>query len=140
MYARGILIGITRGTNKYHITRAALESIAYQTKDVVKTMAIDSGMELKCLRVDGGAAKNNFLMQFQSDILQIPIDRSQVNEITALGVSYLAGLGAGLYSGIKDIESLWKLETRFTPALNQATAEKLYSRWEMAVDRAKGWA
>lgn len=140
MYARGTIVGITRGTNKYHITRATLESIAYQTRDVVRAMLADSSMELKGLRVDGGAAKNNFLMQFQSDILQTTTDRPQINETTALGVSYLAGLGVGMYKDISDIECSWKLGTRFSPALAQETAEKFYRQWEKAVGRAKDWA
>ncbi|KUO51223.1 MAG: glycerol kinase [Desulfitibacter sp. BRH_c19] len=140
MYARGTLVGITRGTNKYHITRAALESIAYQTKDVVKAMLADSKMELKGLRVDGGAAKNDFLMQFQSDILQTTTDRSQINETTALGVAYLAGLGVGIYEDISDIECSWKLGRKFAPKMAQETSENLYRKWEKAVGRAKGWA
>lgn len=140
MYARGTLVGITRGTNKYHITRAALESIAYQTRDVVRAMLADSCMELKGLRVDGGAAKNDFLMQFQSDILQTTTDRSQINETTALGVAYLAGLGVGMYKDISDIECSWKLGRQFSPQMAQETSEKQYRNWEKAVGRAKGWA
>ncbi|MDK2822372.1 MAG: glycerol kinase [Clostridia bacterium] len=140
MYARGAIVGITRGTNKYHLTRAALESIAYQTRDVVRAMLADAKMELKGLRVDGGAVKNNFLMQFQADILQTTVDRPQVNETTALGAAYLAGLGVGIYENIKDIECSWQLDKTYEPKMAQETAEKLYREWAKAVERSKGWA
>lgn len=140
MYARGAIVGITRGTNKYHLTRAALEAIAYQTRDVVKAMLADAKVELKGLRVDGGAVKNNFLMQFQSDILQTRVDRPKVNETTALGAAYLAGLGIGMYKDIKDIEGSWQLDKAFVPEMAKEQAEKLYHDWERAVERSKGWA
>jgi len=140
MYARGTIVGITRGTNKYHLTRAALESIAYQTRDVVRAMLADARMELKGLRVDGGAVSNSFLMQFQSDILQTTVDRPQVNETTALGAAYLAGLGIGMYENIKDVECSWQLDKTFEPSMAQETAEKLFREWEKAVERSKGWA
>lgn len=137
MYARGTIVGITRGTNKYHITRAALESIAYQTRDVVRAMLADAKVDLKVLRVDGGAAQNNFLMQFQSDILQTTTERPLINETTALGVAYLAGLGVGMYKNIQEIEDLWKLERKFSPEMAQETTEKPYRGWERAVSKAK---
>jgi len=140
MYARGTIIGMTRGTNKYHITRAALESIAYQTNDIVQAMLADARMDLKGLRVDGGAVINNFLMQFQSDILQTPVDRPVVFETTALGAAYLAGLGAGIYTGTDDVRESWRLERRFEPAMAPETAEKLCKSWEKAVEKSKGWA
>lgn len=140
MYARGAIVGITRGTNKYHLTRAALEAIAYQTRDVVRAMLADAKMGLKGLRVDGGAVKNNFLMQFQADILQTTVDRPKVNETTALGAAYLAGLGVGMYKDIKDIECSWQLDRTFGPEMAQEQAENLYRDWEKAVERAKGWA
>lgn len=140
MYARGTIVGITRGTNKYHLTRAALEAIAYQTRDVVNSMLADAKMELKGLRVDGGAVKNNFLMQFQADVLQSTVDRPQVNETTALGAAYLAGLGVGMYKDTKDIECSWQLDKTFEPQMAQEAAEKLYREWEKAVERSKGWA
>ncbi|MFZ7104809.1 MAG: glycerol kinase GlpK [Peptococcaceae bacterium] len=140
MYARGAIVGITRGTNKYHFTRAALEAIAYQTKDVVRAMQADAGMELTGLRVDGGAVKNDFLMQFQADILQTTVDRPQVNETTALGAAYLAGLEIGMYKDITEVECAWQLEKTFAPSLTKEAAETLYRDWERAVERAKGWA
>ena len=140
MYARGTITGITRGTNKYHITRAALESIAYQTKDIVQAMLADARMDLKGLRVDGGVVANNFLMQFQSDILQTRVDRPHVFETTALGAAYLAGLGVGLYTGTDDVRKSWQLERRFEPAMAPETSEKLYKSWEKAVEKSKGWA
>lgn len=140
MYARGAILGITRGTNKYHLTRAALEAIAYQTRDVVRAMLADAKMELKGLRVDGGAVRNSFLMQFQADILQTSVDRPQVNETTALGAAFLAGLGIGLYENIEDVECSWQLDKTFTPVMAQEVAEKLYREWEKAVERSKGWA
>lgn len=140
MYARGAIVGITRGTNKYHLTRAALESISYQTRDVVKAMLADARMELTGLRVDGGAVKNNFLMQFQADILQTTVDRPQVNETTALGAAYLAGLGGGVYENIQEIECAWQLDKTFTPLMSKEGAEALYRDWGRAVERAKGWA
>ncbi|MFZ5943992.1 MAG: glycerol kinase GlpK [Bacillota bacterium] len=140
MYARGAILGITRGTNKYHLTRAALEAVAYQTRDVVRAMLADARMELKGLRVDGGAVQNNFLMQFQADILQTTVDRPRVNETTALGAAYLAGLGAGIYESMKDIECSWQLDKTFGPVMAKEAAETLYREWEKAVERSKGWA
>ncbi|MBU1170841.1 MAG: glycerol kinase GlpK [Proteobacteria bacterium] len=139
MYARGTITGMTRGTNKFHITRAALESMAYQTNDIVKAMLADARMDLKGLRVDGGAVANNFLMQFQADILQTTVDRPYVFETTALGAAYLAGLGVGLYQGIADVRNSWQLERRFEPHMAYETAEKLYKQWEKAVEKAKAW-
>lgn len=140
MYARGTITGLTRGTNKYHITRAALESIAYQTNDIVRSMLADARMDLKGLRVDGGAVANNFLMQFQADILQTTVDRPKVYETTALGAAYLAGLGIGLYPDTTDIQKAWQLDRRFEPVMTHDLAEKKYKRWEKAVEKAKGWA
>ena len=140
MYARGTMVGMTRGTNKYHITRAALESIAYQTNDVVQAMLADARMDLKGLRVDGGAVDNNFLMQFQADILQARVDRPRVFETTALGAAYLAGLGVGIYSGTDDVRESWRLDRRFAPAMAPETAEKLSKNWEKALERSKSWA
>ena len=140
MYARGAIVGMTRGTNKYHITRAALESIAYQTNDVVQAMLADARMDLKGLRVDGGAVDNNFLMQFQADILQARVDRPRVFETTALGAAYLAGLGVGIYSGTDDVRESWRLDRCFEPAMAPETAEKLSKNWEKALERSKSWA
>lgn len=140
MYARGTIVGMTRGTNKYHITRAALESIAYQTNDIVNAMLADARMNLKGLRVDGGVVTNDFLMQFQSDILRTQVDRPVVFETTALGAAYLAGLGAGVYSDTRDIQEAWKLDRVFTPTMPYEISEKLYKLWEKAVEKAKAWA
>ena len=139
MYARGTITGMTRGTNKYHITRAALESIAYQTNDIVKAMLADARMDLKGLRVDGGVVTNNFLMQFQADILRTTVDRPHVFETTALGAAYLAGLAVGVYKNTADIQSAWQLEHQFKPEMGYEASEKLYKRWEKAVEKAKAW-
>ncbi len=140
MYARGTITGITRGTNKYHITRAALEAIAYQTNDIVNAMIGDAELGFKGLRVDGGAVQNNFLMQFQSDIIQAPVTRPVVFETTALGAAYLAGLGAGTYENADNIEKNWQEEKTFFPKMAHENAEKLYKNWSRAVERSKDWA
>lgn len=139
MYARGAIVGMTRGTNRNHIVRAALESIAYQTNDIVRAMLADAKMELKGLRVDGGAVQNNFLLQFQADILQTPVDRPVVFETTALGAAYLAGLGTGFYKNTDEIKTAWHLDKSFTPIMASENAEKLYRRWDKAVEKSKGW-
>ena len=139
MYARGSIIGLTRGTNRYHIVRAALEAIAYQINDIVKAMLADAKMDLKGLRVDGGAVRNNFLMQFQADMLQTKVDRPIVFETTALGAAYLAGLGTGFYKNTDDIKKSWQLEKTFKPKMSVEYAEKLFKRWEKAVGRSKDW-
>lgn len=135
--ARGTLTGITRGTTKEHIARAALEAIAYQTKDVVECMKQDSGLPLKELRVDGGAAANDFLMQFQSDILPATVLRPQVQETTALGAAYLAGLGVGFWKSRKDIEKNWKLQKHFSPKMNKKERDFLYAGWKYSVKKAR---
>jgi glycerol kinase len=140
MYARGTITGITRGTNRYHLTRAALEAIAYQTNDVVRSMLADSKMDLKGMRVDGGAVQNNFLMQFQADILRVSVDRPEVFETTALGAAFLAGLASGVYANTEEIENSWQLNKTFHPEMPYETAEKLYRNWEKAVEKSKGWA
>lgn len=139
MYARGTLTGLTRGTNRYHIVRAALEAIAYQTNDIVRAMLADAKMDLQGLRVDGGAIQNNFLVQFQADILQTPVDRPVIFETTALGAAYLAGLGTGFYKNTDDIQKSWQLDKTFKPEMAAENAEKLYKRWKKAVEKAKGW-
>ena len=139
MYARGSIVGITRGTNRNHIVRAALEAIAYQTNDIVKAMLADAKMDLKGLRVDGGAVQNNFLIQFQADILQTTVDRPVVYETTALGAAYLAGLGTGFYKNTDEIRQSWQLGKTFKPEMAAENAEKLFRRWEKAVEKAKGW-
>ncbi|MBZ4653728.1 MAG: GlpK [Peptococcaceae bacterium] len=139
MYARGIIIGLTRGTNKYHITRAALEAIAYQTKDVLAAMLADAQIDLQKLRVDGGAVKNNFLMQFQADILRVTVERPRVNETTALGAAFLAGLGAGYYHSLQEVEKICQLDRSFVPGMSPFRAQDLYQGWKKAVERSKAW-
>ncbi len=140
MYARGLIIGITRGTTREHIVRAALESMAYQTRDVLEAMVADSEQKLESLRVDGGAVKNNFLMQFQADILGVPVVRPVVTEMTAMGAAYLAGLGVGFWKDREEISSQWKIDRVFEPQMDPARREELYSRWKRAVERAREWA
>lgn len=135
--ARGAVFGVTRGTTKEHFIRATLESLAYQTRDVIDTMNKDSGIEIKTLRVDGGAANNDFLMQFQSDILNVPIERSKVNETTALGAAYLAGLATGFWSSQDEIKKLWEKEATFEPEMPEDVREDLYEGWENAVEATK---
>ncbi len=138
-YARGAILGITRGTTSAHIARAALEGIAFQVADLVSAMESDSGSKLKELRVDGGAAANNLLLQFQADILQTPVVRPTVLETTALGAAYLAGLATGYYESIDDVRSHWQADRTFEPSMPAAQAQALRDRWRHAVDRAKGW-
>jgi glycerol kinase len=137
-YARGTLVGITRGTTRAHLARAALEAIAYQSRDVLDTMKRESGVPLTTLRVDGGAAANDFLCQFQADILGVEVLRPSVTETTGLGAAYLAGVGAGLWKS-RDLSRHWKLKRRFTPAMPSAAREAAYAGWRRAVERARGW-
>lgn len=138
-YARGTILGMTRGTNKAHIARAALDSIAYQTVDVLEAMHRDSGIALSELRVDGGAARNDLLMQFQADMLGVAVVRPQVTETTALGAAYLAGLAVGFWASIEEITAQWKVERRFEPGMSQDVRESKLARWRRAVERARGW-
>lgn len=133
---RGAVFGLTRGTSKEHFIRATLESLAYQTKDVLAAMEADSGIELKTLRVDGGAVKNNFLMNFQSDILNVPVERPVVNETTALGAAYLAGLAVGYWADQQEIASQWAIDKKFEPKMHEETRDQLYSGWKKAVNAA----
>lgn len=139
-YARGTIVGLTRGTGQAHIVRATLESIAYQTRDVLEAMKADSGLELPALRVDGGAVANNFLMQFQADILGVPVQRPAVTETTALGAAYLAGLAVGYWSSQEEIEKQWRVESTFEPQMNEDQRESLYKGWKKAVERSRHWA
>jgi glycerol kinase len=139
MYARGTIVGLTRGVNRNHIIRAALESIAYQSRDLIEAMEEDSKIELKALKVDGGAVKNNFLMQFQSDILGTTVLRPEVTETTALGAAYLAGLAVGFWKDKEEISSKWRLDREFNPELEEEKKEKLYKGWKKAVSRALSW-
>ena len=140
MYARGAIFGLTRGAKRGHIVRATLESIAYQTKDVLNAMQEDSGMDLKFLRVDGGASANNFLMQFQSDILNVNIDRPKVLETTALGAAYLAGLSVGFYNSVDEIKEKWEVEKEFISNMDERKRNILYKGWKRAVERSLLWA
>ncbi len=139
MYARGAILGMTRGTTPAHIARAALESIAYQTRDVLESMEGDSGMKLKELRVDGGAAANEFLMQFQADLLGVPVVIQETTETTALGAAYLAGLAVGFWKDQQQIAANYRVRRRFIPRMSSKQRESLYRKWKMAVERAKGW-
>jgi glycerol kinase len=138
-YARGAMVGITRGATAAHVARAALESIAFQVADLLEAMHGDSGVELAELRVDGGAAVNNLLMQIQADLLGVPVVRPAVTETTALGAACLAGLAAGVYRGIPDLAAHWRAERRFEPKMSRDEAQAKLVRWRRAVERAKGW-
>jgi glycerol kinase len=138
-YARGTMIGITRGTTREHIARATEESIAYQVKDNLDVMVKDSGISIEVMRADGGAVKDEFLMQFQADILGIPVDVPVIEETTALGAAYLAAFGIGDFHDLKEIESKWKLYKRYEPQMSEKTREKLLHNWHRAVERSKHW-
>jgi glycerol kinase len=139
MYARGTIVGLTRGTGKAHITRATLESIAYQTRDVLDAMQADSGIKLQTLKVDGGAVGNNFLMQFQSDILGVPVARPVVSETTALGAAYLAGLAVGFWKDQKELAEKWAVDKSFKPDMVEEVRTEMYGGWKRAVERSRGW-
>ena len=139
MYARGTMVGLTRGTTRAHIVRAAMEGIAYQVKDLLDAMELDSGRTLSVLRVDGGASVSDFLMQFQADILRKPIDRPRMVETTAFGAAFLAGLAAGLWSKVEEIAALRQSEQVFEPQMDERAAEKYHGEWLRAVERAKKW-
>ncbi|HPN94816.1 MAG: Glycerol kinase [bacterium ADurb.Bin236] len=139
MYARGAVLGLTRGATSAHLARAALEAMCYQTRDIVDAMAKDSGIPLKSLFVDGGAVANNLLMQFQADILRAPVDRPKMIETTALGSAFLAGLGVGIWKNLKELEKARETDRLFKPAMKQAERDRLYSGWRRAVERASRW-
>jgi len=139
-YARGTIVGLTRGSNRHHLVRAALESIAFQTRAVVDCMARDSGVHAEVLRVDGGGARNNFLCQFQADVLGIPVERPATTESTALGAAYLAGLAVKFWKSEQELSTQRKVERRFEPSMPAARRDELYAGWQRAVDRAKAWA
>jgi glycerol kinase len=138
-YARGALVGVTRGTTKAHLVRAVLESMCYQTRDVVDAMTAESGIPLKEMRADGGASVNAFLMQFQADILGVPVEVPRIVETTALGSAYLAGLATGFWESRDEIDSKWKLAHRYEPQMDNAERDRLHRRWSRAVERSKGW-
>ena len=139
-YARGLIVGLTRGSNQSHIARAALEGIAYQVADVLRAMERDAKIRLKELRVDGGASSNNLLMQFQADVLGVPVVRPTVSETTALGAAYLAGLAVGYWKGLSEIASQWQSDRRFAPTMRPARRKQLTNDWTRALVRARGWA
>lgn len=139
MRARGTIVGLTRGANKNHIVRAALESMAYQTRDVLSAMEADSGIKLQALKVDGGAVANNLLMQFQADILGVPVERPVNIETTAMGAAYLAGLAVGFWADKNELKAKYKVSRRFLPEMAVETREKLYKGWQRAVTRARDW-
>lgn len=140
MYARGMIIGITRGTTAEHICRSTLESMAYQTRDVLDAMTADSGAATRSLRVDGGATRSEFLMQFQADILGIPIELPVVTEMAALGAAYLAGLGVGFWQDRDEIAKQWKVAKLYEPRMSKDQRDSLYAGWQKAVERSLGWA
>ena len=140
MYARGAILGLTRGAGRNHIIRAALEGIAYQTLDVLKAMQADSGVQFKELKVDGGASANNLLMQFQADIAGVTVRRPMIRETTALGAAYLAGLATGVWRDLNDIKGQWTLDKLYEPQMEAARARELVDGWHKAVERARGWA
>ena len=140
MYARGMLIGLTRGTRREHITRAAQESIAYQVADLARAMEADTGVPLTSLKADGGASRDGFLMQFQADILGRAVLRPAIRETTALGAAYLAGLAAGVWESREELSRLWRCDTTFAPAMDARHRERLLADWHRAVERCRGWA
>ncbi len=137
--ARGALFGLTRGSSRAHIARAALEAIAFQSAEVLQAMAMDAGQGLSELRVDGGAAGNNLLMQFQADLLDVPVVRPQITETTALGAAYLAGLAVGFWRDEAELSALWQAERRFEPAMSEDRRAVLFGQWRRAVERTLGW-
>ena len=140
MYARGILVGITRGTRREHIIRAAQESIAYQVADLVQAMEHDTGLNLLSLKADGGASRDHFLMQFQADILGCKVRRPAIRETTALGAAYLAGLAVGVWNDLEDIKKLWECDIIYEPKMEAAQRDDLMLHWHEAVRRSLGWA
>ncbi|HEY3098502.1 MAG TPA: FGGY-family carbohydrate kinase, partial [Methylomirabilota bacterium] len=139
-HARGTIVGLTRGTTRAHIVRAALEAIAFQSRDVLDAMAADAKSSVGRLRVDGGAVANNFLCQFQADVLDTAVDRSAVIETTALGAAYLAGLGAGLWRSPDQVAERHAVERTFRPAMAAAERAERYANWQRAVERSRDWA
>ena len=138
-YARGGLLGLTLGTSAGHVARAALEGIAYQVGDLLGAMQADAGMALSELRVDGGASRNDLLLQFQADVLRIPVVRPVITETTALGAAYLAGLAVGFWKDTRETAEQWRIDKRFEPAMPASQAAALRGRWQEALARSKGW-
>jgi glycerol kinase len=138
-YARGMIVGITRGTTRAHLARAAVEAMAYQTRDVIEAMRKDAGLPLGELKADGGASAMDVLLQFQADLLGVPVRRPVVQETTALGAAYLAGLEAGVWGSLEEVAKHWRADREFEPG-NREAADAGYRRWRQAVERARGWA
>jgi glycerol kinase len=139
MYARGTIVGLTRGVNRAHFARAVLESIAFQMTDLLEAMTKDSGIKLSELRVDGGASVSNIMMQIQANLIRTMVNRPKTVETTALGAAYLAGLAIGMWSDLDEIEKNREVERVFIPDMEQADRDKLYRGWLRAVERSKGW-
>ncbi len=139
MYARGTIVGLTRGANRNHIIRATLESIAYQSRDLIEAMEEDAGIQMTEMKVDGGAVQNEFLMEFQADILGAKVRRPEIIETTALGAAYLAGLAVQFWSSKEEIVNNWKLNKEFTPKMSEEKREILYKGWKKAVSRSLAW-
>jgi len=139
-YARGLIAGLTRGATDAHLARAALESIAYQVADVLDAMRKDANLKITSLRVDGGAAVNNLMMQFQADMLGVPVVRPQLFETTALGAAYLAGLGVGFWKSRDQLDSQWKMDRTFEPQMKKSEVERLRAGWNKALERSRHWA
>jgi glycerol kinase len=139
-HARGTIVGLTRGTTRAHVARAVVESMVLQTRDVIDAMVAGSGREVADLRADGGASVMDLLLQLQADQLQVPVRRPQVQETTALGAAYLAGLAEGVWSSTRDITDNWHLDAEFVPAATQEAVDAHHTRWLQAVEHAKGWA
>jgi glycerol kinase len=139
MYARGAILGLTRYTTKAHLVRATLEAICYQVRDVLEAMTDDAGVALSALKVDGGAAANNVLMQLQAAVIGTPVVRPTVRETTSLGAAYLAGLAAGVWSDLPSLLSQWQAERTFLPAWEEARRAEGYRGWKRAIERSKGW-
>jgi glycerol kinase len=139
-YARGTIVGLTRGTGRQHLARAALEAICFQSRDLLEAMIADSGIRLQALRADGGAVANNLLMQLQADLLGVLVQRPAVTETTALGAAYLAGLAVGYWSDLDEISGQWQADAEFAPAMAADQRDALYAGWQRAVERARGWA
>jgi glycerol kinase len=138
-YARGAIVGLTRGTRKAHLVRAALEAICYQTRDVLEAMEHEAGEPVRALRVDGGAASNNLLMQLQADVLGREVQRAAATQTTALGAGFLAGLATGVWSSTADIAALWSADRTFSPMIDTARRNRMYRGWQRAIERARGW-
>ncbi|MDX1268589.1 MAG: FGGY-family carbohydrate kinase, partial [Oceanisphaera sp.] len=138
-YARGTLVGLTRGSNRNHIIRAALEAIAYQSRDVLDAMQEDAGLTLRALKVDGGAVANDFLMQFQADIINTRVERPRQTETTAMGAAFLAGLAVGLWQNTEQLAATITLDQTFRPQMHQDTRARLYRGWQKAVTRSRDW-